>query len=362
MSIILNVANVLKSYGYELKDVNNKTLYMTVTGDKIPFDCISKTYKSSSKIDICKMVHNMHTRNTIKTLHGSKSYGLIDMYHAIEKVSIDDSYNLIENDIIFSPKDKFIYKTVKLLNTIFLNIEKDITTNYIISSVDLYCFDLIIKLSDEYQIIVEYHDPTYKEPYVANMVASYLKYRPTDNFDNFFKGLCLTIIRFKNIIQKNDNINLISRLLAYGLNVKYNLKKDYVYIREILQIFKKKSIHIKNLAEFLGDEVKNVVRFIHENIDNKIIDNKNIMYNRGDIFSISQPEINKIISMYSTTTTNDYRIIYDYVIEEYINILNGEYDIYQYRCSDQLYTEKIEGKIEEKINKHRYEDDAGSDF
>jgi hypothetical protein len=358
---IQNVIDALKSYGYEIKEDRNKTPHIIISSDIIPFINISKSYKSVSKINILKMIQHMRDRNIINTTYGSKSYGLIDLYAGLGKVIIAPLYNLIENDVIFSHKDKFIYKIVKLLNSIFIGIDKNIITNDMVYMINGYMIDLNIKLSDGYQIFIEYEGSgsvTANRYKIANSVASYLIYKPTDNFDNFFKAVCFTIIKFKNIIQKNDNINWISRIISYGIFIRHNVKTDYVNVREIIQIFKKKTIHIKNLSELLNDDMSNVIKFIMAMIENKMIDNKNITYEKGDIFSINQPEINKIILSYDNSKTNQYRTIYQYIVDEYLDMLNGEYDTYQYRSPDFEFISTIEDEILEKQKNCGY----GSDF
>lgn len=355
---------LLKQYDISAQKNDHGALYIIITDEHkriIPFENLSNELKvrGKNRINLNEMITTMRSKKKIQATTRSNAYVLVRFYEAIDRLIVDEDTFEVKNDNgLFRDEDKFCFRLVENLKRIFPGIEKKVTTQHIITSLRReHKVDIHIQISDTREICIEFDEKphmlrdkqvsdTAKRNLFCNSVELRIFKLGIDEFDHFLKAICYDIIKYHDRPeQKEDREERTAQLIAHNLRVseKSNVKVDSV--RCIIEMMSYPVIQLDLLAEhILNVDVKDIRKFIRLCIKNGTINEDNLTYDDDKVSGMFKKEATKLIMLYNDPQCDVYRIMYNSIIQEYINFANGDYNIYQYRCTRDIY---IDGIVDE---------------
>lgn len=350
-------------------DRYSKTQFITVTDklkNEIPFDVMSDSFKTAQsrkntqtdRINITEMINTMMTKKKITSTTKSNMYRCIPFFEAIGKLKVNENYEVYNDRGLFRPEDKFTYRLREHLKIIFPGIENKIVTQKPVSTIRrTFIVDICINISDNNVIGIEFDEAHHferdkevsdnlKRTLLSRLIELRIFKYNIDRFDHFLRSLCYDIIKYHDSSDMRDlRRDYICNFISYNISKMDNVDMRPEGIRQQIDVIDTNdTIDIDALSEWLlnsdCDKVKDTIKKYLKcglMIKNKVSFNKN-----GDLVNIHVSELLKFLMLYDDNASNNNRAIFARVIQEYIAILTGNYDIYKYICSAEQFIAAME--------------------
>lgn len=371
-------------------DKFTKLKYIYIT-DKMkqeyPFTFLSDDFKVSekckrtqtTKIYLLEMYNTMKSKKRLTTTTKSNMFLLIPFFEAIGKLAISDDFEVYNDRGLFRSEDKFVFRLVKNLESIFPGIEKKISTQHHIHSIrKSFVLDLCINVSETTFIGIEYDekhhfdtDKTISDNIKRNILSRYVElriFKVGDNFQNFLKSICYDVIKYHDWSSlENLRTTYITNLIAYNMGIsedqhkkiknqndeleqinKNNKKQTRQKIVEtVIQIMKRDVISIQDLTVYVLrlniKDIAEVEKSLKQMIKQLLIPKTGVKIKLGTkkITAIDKNILINFLMLYQDPVTNIHRSIFSTVVQEYLNVLNGSYDTYRYSCTNDDYNASL---------------------
>ena len=354
-------------------DRYSKCKFITLTDkikESIPFDILSDSFRVSearkntqtNKINIIEMINTMLSKKKIASTTKPNVYKLIPFFEAVGKLCVDEETFEVYNDRgLFRPEDKFTYRLVENLNSIFPGIVNKIISQKQVPTIRrTFIVDICIEISDCNVIGIEFdeahhfgRDKEVSDNLKRNLISRLLELRiykyGIDDFDKFLKALYYDIIKYHDLPDLRDlKLDYVSSFISYNINKMDNTEISPDSIKHYVSAIGNTmadTIDVDVISDILlNSDIDNVKKSIKTHLKSGFIFKNKVLYDDDDeISSLYKSELLKFLMLYDDISCNPTRILFARIIQEYVEILNGSYDIYKYACSgDQFITDMEE--------------------